>query len=160
MQPATLPVNCRNTARIAQHAFAEVGIEPKLAAGAPDGLAVETIRCADESAMKDAVRTALHRLTQEQKLDPARIIILTATAADKSILKNATLANLKLVSWPATNKNEVGYCSLQRFKGLESDAVIVCEIDRTRANATPKHLYVAQSRAKHVLVVAEYGRQT
>ena len=60
------------------------------------------------------------------------------------------------VEWPATNKNEVRYSSLQRFRGLEANAVTLCEVDRTRSHSTSRHLYVGQSRARHVLFVAEY----
>jgi superfamily I DNA/RNA helicase len=156
MPHATLTRNCRNTARIAEHAFGEIGEAPHLHETSPAGVPVELIQCANDVTMKDAVRRTLHRLVSEEKLDPQRIVILTARAADKSLLKGATLGNLKVVDWPAANSNEVGYCSLQRFKGLEADAVILCEVDRSKANGTSRHLYVATSRAKHVLVVIEY----
>ena len=156
LREAKLAKNCRNSVRIAEHAFAEIGEKPKLYGNAPAGVPVETIVCRDESEMKDALRRSLHRLVNEEKLNAAQIVVLTPRAAEKTILKNLTVGNFQLVDWPAANRNGVGYCSLQRFKGLESDAIILCEVDRARSNATSKHLYVAKTRAKHVLVVAEY----
>jgi ATP:corrinoid adenosyltransferase len=156
MQTAHLAKNCRNTARIAARAFAEIGETPHVDSDMPQGTEVETIQCNDESGMNEAIRKTLHRLVSEGNLDPSRIILLTPWSSDRTLLKGATFGNLKVVDWPASNANEVGYCNLQRFKGLEADAVILCEVDRTSQAATPKHLYVAESRAKHVLVVVEY----
>jgi DNA helicase IV len=40
----------------------------------------------------------------------------------------------------------------QSFKGLEADAVVLCEVQDAKS---PEQLYVAASRAKHVLYHVE-----
>ena len=51
---------------------------------------------------------------------------------------------------------QVGFATLQRFKGLESDAVILCEVQDDPLTCSPAHLYVGMSRAKHHLTVLRY----
>jgi DNA helicase IV len=42
--------------------------------------------------------------------------------------------------------------TLQSFKGLETDAVVLCEVQDAKS---PEQLYVKASRAKHVLYYVE-----
>ena len=59
--------------------------------------------------------------------------------------------------WPsAPAPGQVQFATLQGFKGLEADAVVLCETERGHPNSSEQHLYVAASRARHVLAVAEY----
>ena len=68
------------------------------------------------------------------------------------------LGNFTLVQYPKEpGANEVAFSSLQRFKGLEADAVILCDVQEGRGNCTPEHLYVGTSRARHALIVAKYA---
>ncbi len=46
----------------------------------------------------------------------------------------------------------IRFGTLQSFKGLEADAVILCEVQDAKS---PEQLYVAASRAKHVLYYVE-----
>jgi superfamily I DNA/RNA helicase len=52
---------------------------------------------------------------------------------------------------------QVQFATLQAFKGLEADAVILCESQEGHVNSSRSHMYVAASRARHVLAVAEYA---
>ena len=45
--------------------------------------------------------------------------------------------------------------SWARFKGLEADAIILIETDRTEGNKSRANRYVARSRAKHLLTIIE-----
>ncbi|MCZ7650329.1 MAG: ATP-binding domain-containing protein [Thermoanaerobaculia bacterium] len=49
--------------------------------------------------------------------------------------------------------------SLARFKGLEADAVVLCEIRPASQACTPRHLYVGASRARHLLVEVRYAEE-
>ena len=61
LTPARLTWNCRNTSRIANYSASMIDAEVKVKEGAPDGMPVEEIVCADESAMVDAARKTVHR---------------------------------------------------------------------------------------------------
>jgi DNA helicase IV len=158
LQPAALTWNCRNTARIASYSSELLDQEPKVRPEAPQGETVEVVRCEDDQAMKEAVRKALHRFVVDERLDPNRVVILSPRSTSTSVVwKAGRLGNLKLVEHPGpAGPNEVIFASLQRFKGLEADAIILCEVDRGQTGCSPAHLYVGSSRARHLLVVAEY----
>ena len=158
LAPATLSFNCRNTAQIARYAYGLVGAAPKLRPGTPEGAAVIVEHVASEAAMVDAVRKTLHRLVTGG-LPSSQIMVLSPLGTKKSaVWKAETLGNLTLVEFPAApGPNQVPFATLQRFKGLEADAVVLCDVDRSHVNITAEHLYVAASRAKHVLVVIEMG---
>ena len=160
LQTAQLQLNCRNTAQIARFAYGLIDAEPKLRAGTPEGSAVTVEKVATEPDMLDAVRRALHRFVSGG-LRPSRIVVLSPLGTRKSAVWHARMfGNLSLVEFPELpGPNQVQFATLQRFKGLEADAVVLCEVDRTHQTCTPQHLYVAASRAKHVLVAIEksYG---
>ena len=153
---ASLAWNCRNTAQIARYAYGLIAEQPKLRVGTPEGAAVTVEHVATDAEMVDAVRKALHRLVAGG-LPPSRIMVLSPLGTKKSpVWLAGTLGNLTLVEFPAApGPNQVQFATLQRFKGLEADAVVLCDVDRSHANITPEHLYVAASRAKHVLVAVE-----
>jgi UvrD-like helicase C-terminal domain/Nuclease-related domain len=56
----------------------------------------------------------------------------------------------------APEPGQVHFATLQGFKGLEADAVVLCESQKGNPNSSEQHLYIAASRARHVLAVAEY----
>jgi hypothetical protein len=158
LQTALLKWNCRNTAKIAQYAAAQVGIMPELKPCTPTGVDVEEIRCEGEHAMVDAVRTTLHRLITEQGLSPARVTVLSPRAEHSPIWRTKKVGEFTLVEYPRQpGAGEVSFASLQRFKGLEADAIVLCDVDPGKATCSPPHLYVGASRARHVLIVIIYA---
>jgi len=52
----------------------------------------------------------------------------------------------------SASSGAIRFGTLQSFKGLEADAVILCEVQDAKS---PEQLYVAASRAKHVLYYVE-----
>jgi hypothetical protein len=155
---ASLTWNCRNTCRIASYASGFVGAEAKFKPDTPEGVAVEATRCSDEAEMVDTVRRCLHRFIVEEKIPAASIVILTPRAAEASpVWRKRRLGNLTLVEFPdQPGPGEVTFSTLQRFKGLEADVIILCDVVDGDPACTSHHLYVGTSRARHVLVVLKY----
>lgn len=153
MQSVRLPENCRNTKHIGTHAYGILDQEPTFLPGAPDGTVVAETVCADERAMVDEVRKALHHLIVEEGLTSDRVVVLSARAEYASpVWRQRTFGNYELAPFPATEPNQVGFATLQRFKGLEADAVVLCELMPGEPHSTPNHVYVGASRAKHALI--------
>ena len=109
--------------------------------------------------MVETVRKLLHRYVNEEGIPPEKIAVLTGRSLKRSAVKKAgKLGNHELIQLGNKRKpNSVMISTLHRFKGLEADVVIVCDIDRSSKRFDPKELYVAASRAKHVLAVVEYA---
>lgn len=164
-----LPWNCRNTRRIAERAWRHLGPAegagdgPRLHADAPEGEPPAEVVCKDDQAMVKEVARALHRILHEAKIPAARTLVLTPFNLDKSaVWKNRHKIPVPLVRLEpgaATNPNAVPMASLARFKGLEADAVVLCEIRPASHACTPRHLYVGASRARHLLVEVRYAEE-
>ncbi len=157
--PHQLTYNCRNTQKIATQACQYVDIEPKVRPHAPEGVDVEVVSCRNDDEMTEAVRKALHSLVVEQKIPARSVLVLSPRSEANSVVwRKSRFGNFQLVKFPtAPGNNEVSFSTLQRFKGLEADAVILCEAEPRAPNSTPRHLYVGASRAKHALVIAQYA---
>lgn len=160
LEKMTLRWNCRNTARIAGYASKLVDLVPELRPNAPDGVEVMEVDCADEAEMVEAVRKQVHRLVVDEHVEPKRILVMSAASAAASPVRRAQrFGNLSLVDYPAiAGPNQVAFSTLQRFKGLEADVIVLCDVDTTKHTGSPRHLYVGTSRARLVLVVARYRR--
>lgn len=164
-----LPWNCRNTRRIAERAWRHLGPAegagdgPRLHADAPEGEPPVEVVCKDDHAMVKEVARALHRILHEAKIPAARTLVLTPFNLDKSaVWKNRHKIPVPLVRLEpgaATNPHAVPMASLARFKGLEADAVVLCEIRPASHACTPRHLYVGASRARHLLVEVRYAEE-
>jgi hypothetical protein len=155
LMSVSLTWNCRNTGRIATFASSFVGTQPKLKPENPEGVAVEELHCASEAAMVEAVRISLHRLVVEEKIAADRIVVLSPRSAQASpVWRKRRLGNLTLVEFPnRPGPGEVTFSTLQRFKGLEADVIILCDVIHGDPACTSHHLYVGTSRARHVLVL-------
>jgi DNA helicase IV len=108
--------------------------------------------------MVDSVRKFVHKCVNENKITTSQIVILTTGKVEYSpVFKAKKLGNISLVpleQQPGTN--EVRFSTLHRFKGLEADVVVVCDVKPSAENSMPKHLYVATSRARHLLAIYSY----
>jgi len=108
--------------------------------------------------MVDAVRSEVHRLLVEERLSPEGLVVMTTRAVDRSpVFAKGKLGNYTLVEQhEAPGPDRIRFVNLFRFKGLEADTVILCDVEPGATNCSPRHLYVGASRARHVLVVASY----
>jgi ATP:corrinoid adenosyltransferase len=159
LRTAPLAYNCRNTQRIARYAYGFVQAEPRLRSGTPEGVEVSVEQCTSEHQMLDAVRRALHRIVVEGRLSPDRLVVLSPHSTRTSaVWRTQQFGNLKLIQYPSPpGPGQVQFATLQGFKGLEADAIVLCEARKGHQHSSSQHLYVAASRARHVLAVAEYA---
>ena len=160
LKSITLKYNCRNTGNIAKYSCKLIDMAPILKHGTPAGADVVVAPpCADERVMVDAVRKCVHRLVSEGNIKPQQIVVLTTGSVKASpVYRAKKLGNLSIVGLDqAPSPNEIRMDSLHRFKGLESDVVIVCDVKPDAEESLPKHLYVATSRACHYLAVFKYA---
>ena len=162
LTPANLTFNCRNTKAIANYAHAFIGDPPRLKAYAPEGTDPLEHICSNEAEMLEAMRKTLHELVIKERLAPERIVILSPRSPRTSrVWAKRIFGKLELVEFPEQpGSNQIAFASIQAFKGLEADAVILCEIDEGEVRSALNLLYLAASRARHVLAVLKYGLQS
>lgn len=164
-----LPWNCRNTRRIAEHAWSYLHAAPPLHENAPEGEPPREVTCKDEAAMLAELRKALDSLRKDAKLPASSILVLTPFNLDKSAVwkqRNRLLPHELVRLEPggpaldlAQHPNAIPMASLARFKGLESDAVVLVEVRAGSKACTERHLYVGASRARHVLIQLRYPEE-
>jgi hypothetical protein len=135
----------------------------------PDTPEVYWIACQSAAETSKAVTAALDTLIGGG-LKPEQIVVLSPRGTKTStVWNNRPLGRHRLEEFdrPArdasTGSRERGrvvsassgairFGTLQSFKGLEADAVILCEVQDAKS---PEQLCVAASRAKHVLYYVE-----
>ena len=157
--PYELPVNCRNTVRIAEHCASLAGYENRVIDGAPLGDQPAVVRA---RTMEDAFRKAKQCVLQlcqsgQGGLARSQVAVLVPSVSGVTLPTQFGTVPLtqELREW--NEGKGVLITSWKRFKGLEADAVVIVEKparngDSARANA---NRYVARSRAKHLLTVIE-----
>lgn len=155
--PTRLVYNCRNTSKIANYSARAVGLEPRVRVGAPAGAEVEELECRDGEDAALAVRRTLHRLVNEERVSEDQIVVLSTRTPQKSCLAgHRRMGNFQLIP-PDAERGPGGivFTSLQRFKGLEADVILLVDVHEGERTSGEKHLYVGSSRARHLLVVVK-----
>ncbi len=149
-----LSKNFRNTQKI--HAVVQTfyrgehDIEPR----GPEGRDVVIQTYDTENDHLTCLRKTLHRLINEQDVDPADIVILTPRSPDRSALgRVGRVGHFRFTNNWELNDFEVFYTSIHSFKGLESPVIILTELDADNRHLVDELLYVGCSRARHHLEV-------
>jgi len=150
-----LPVNCRNTVRIAEHCAGLVNQPNKVRDGAPMGDAPEFVRATN---MREAFQKAGKRVREwcmpnAGGLKPHQVAVLAPGKTERDWPKDFQTVPVTK-DFDAWRKDKgVLIASWARFKGLEADAIVIVEILAPDSDQERASRYVARSRAKHLLTV-------
>lgn len=152
--PFVLRRNCRNTKRIANFVSKVSDIEYEYPDGLVQGEKVRNYLCAsskDQLARLDEIVKEL--LAGEMR--PSQIVILSPYRKENSCLAaRDEVGGVKLSSEVlGSDPNRIRFSTLHRFKGLEADVIIFCDVDGSRPSCDLYHQYVSMSRAKHLLYI-------
>ena len=158
--PHRLVLNCRNTSCIAEYAAGLVGAESFVRPNTPRGEPVLEISCRTDAEVVQAVSDQLERLVRRQVDPDAVAIVSTRTLRNSPFADDQRAGRFRLIGLDGRNgrvrgpakPRQVVYETLHRFKGLESDVVILLDLSSGR-HITPSHRYVAASRARNLLIV-------
>lgn len=154
-----LNINCRNTYRIAETSGKPIGVEPKMLKSVKGDNANLYI-CGDRKSVEKKI-ISLIAMYHENKYPLDEICIISVKTVENSILSGAK----KIGCYELTEdrqKGKVLFTSSRKFKGLESDAIILVDIDETTfENDENKRLfYVGSSRAKFDLDLIVNGDES
>lgn len=152
-----LSINCRNTFAIADTSGKTIDVSPRVKDKGVKGDMPQFYICGDP---RKAMRT-ITSIIDKYRLNGYKydqICIITTKTEDKSILNGIErLGNHRVLS--ARGNDGVLFTTARKFKGLESDVVIVIDVDKeTFGNDENRRLfYVGSSRAKHYLDIIHSG---
>ncbi|QVK20844.1 NERD domain-containing protein [Mycoplasmatota bacterium] len=139
----TLYKNCRNTYNIAKNSMSLLEKEPKLKDGAVTG---ELPECTIIEGVQNNFNEVSKMISNLLQSKIENIVILTAKTIESSSL-NEYINN----GYMKLNNTEVEFTTIRKFKGLESDAVIIVDIDKNTILENKLIYYVGASRAKFYL---------
>ena len=158
--------NCRNTTRIAEYAASLIGIQALVRRNAPEGRRVEELTCDGNAEVVQRVGDRLRQLIVEEGVEADKVsIVSTRTLKNSPFAGGRRAGDFELVnlddsrSWTSQTSprgaplRRVVFDTLDRFKGLERDVVILLDLPGGDRAVTARHRYVAASRAKNLLVV-------
>ena len=160
---AKLLTNCRNTRRIGEETALLSGFpSPPYRLGQVDGLPVDyRYWKSSEQQMESLVN--LVRCLLEEGIRPEDVVILSPwTFADSIVSRlsfedcrhgKVTARELSDTVAASVGQTFLGFATIQAFKGMESPAVILCDIERVETEAPQALLYVGMSRARSYLAM-------
>lgn len=156
--------NAQPIFRCAEHYYSsrpERKIEPRGPAGRP----VEWLKYQSRTDLQNVLSSTLRRLIKTEQISTKNIVILTPKSLDdKSKLLDLTMPpEFRLVRYHDRHEmDEIACSTINGFKGLESDVVILTELEEDFQKRPQEEitnlLYVAMSRAKNLLIVLSQNR--
>lgn len=155
---AKLTLNCRNTRRIAEETSILAGFDkPPFRLGAETGLPVEHRYWDTPSDLVKSLTRVLESLLKE-KMSADNVVLLSPRR-----LENSSLAGIERIShFPLMDSSRgasgshpdvVRFSTIHSFKGLESQVVIMVDIDAVDGDQQQSLLYVGMSRARSLLIL-------
>lgn len=157
LEKYSLDRNCRNTQKIHTTFLPFYHAESTPIAIGPEGRSPEVTFYDGERELKQALRTALHRLINEEELHNEGVVLLTPRGRRNSLLWQwGTLGNFRITDqWPPDSGE--AYCTtVHSYKGLESPVIILAELYPSTNQDLDTLLYVGCSRARnHLIILAD-----
>lgn len=155
--PFPLTTNCRNTKNIHEVAYRHYKGDP-IEAPNIEGRQVETIIANGIDAQARKVRDYVSRLLVDEKVSPGAITVLIANRLHKkthqdALKRHALAAGANWGSLDDDSPRTVVVETVARFKGLESEILVLWGLDRLSDEDYHSDLYVGSSRAKSILAL-------
>jgi superfamily I DNA/RNA helicase len=148
-----LTVNCRNTKPIAVQVALLSGI-PLSEVLAPDGPAAELIWCTSADDQRKKVTDRLRKL-RDEGFTAQQVTVLSRHRLERSGVRDGRETPLRDISRGGfdSTADEVTFCTVSSFKGLEAEAVLLVDVDDLSSADGLRSIYVGTSRARVALYV-------
>ncbi len=158
-QSFKLEHNYRNTQKICSYVQDETGfqITPM---NTPEGVDVKVSEYVGLDDLENKLNQALLKLLMVENLSYNDIVIIVDGRVSKHLLSTLTkIGNFPIRPWDVNSQREEGvvyYTSITRFKGLESNVLLLIKDEKTD-HVESKRFYAQCTRAKSLLWIFEKG---
>lgn len=160
---ARLQTNCRNTRRIGEETALLSGFaSPPYKLGQVDGLPVDYRYWKTQKHQLEKLNEVIQELVAEG-MNPQDLVLLSSRKFPDSVasqLSCATKARGTISAGeirggvaPLVKGSKVGFATIQSFKGMESAAAIICDIQHVENDEPQALLYTGMSRARSLLIL-------
>ena len=165
--PVRIPLrnNCRNTRVILECVQSSTGADLGVT-GAGEGPAVRKHYAANQRDSARLLGSEIVRLVDGTGLAPGRLTIVSPLEMPDSSVGAMSANSLRRIrpldefSMRSVRLDKVGFAQIDDFKGLENDAVIVCDLPEPSRRSHSTLHYVAMSRPRAILSVIYRDAQT
>ncbi len=122
-----------------------------------DGVEPEIIYYASEDDQKRHLFQTVKQLRKEGFGNPD-IVVLSPKAPDKAVTsKISTSSGMDFTEFERASKKQIGCGSVHGFKGMESSAIIVTDVETIAGEQAASLFYVAMTRALHRLYILAHS---
>jgi hypothetical protein len=153
---ATVPlmVNCRNLGDIAREVNRVGHIDTRIGLpGATGNVVTHLVK--DDREHDHVLSGILSKLVDQQRFKPEDIVVLVPSEAKEYFREHTSIGKFLMVFFEDyKGGNQIAWTTVPRFKGLESEVVIVCRVP-SDGRDLGKIRYVAYSRAKLLLHIIQ-----
>ncbi len=148
-----LRTNCRNTKAITDLVKTFGNVEINHHPNAPDGEKPVFIPYNDRDEELAKIESTIGHLLNEG-IEPQDIVFLSPHSKPNSCFSNIDkIAGLSITQELVASEDGIRFATLHRFKGLEANIVLLCDVTSGDDHCKPEHLYVATSRARHRIFI-------
>jgi len=154
MPEFVLTVNFRNTRAIARDVARLGQMQTKPGPRCPEGQPPMVREQGAPGRTRREIERVVGELLAKGGLRPDQVVILTPHTRGNSVLAGCEeLAGVALADDPRDRAGRLLHTTIGRFKGLESDVVLLVDVVADDPRADRRARYVAASRARHRLFV-------
>ena len=151
-----LRINCRNTPRVAEFVHLLGGLTPRYrkVLRPDDGLEPEIRYYSNHLEQRTHLLNSIETLRNEGFAN--RDIVILSPKANSTCAASevrACPAGQRIRPFEESQNGYVGFCTIHAFKGMESPAVIVTDIDGLEASTSTALFYVAITRVLQRLII-------
>lgn len=154
-----LSKNCRNTRSIVDFLTRAYPVQMTCFEKSPAGVPVIQRSVQNDVDEQTQIVRDIKYMTGNEKIKPGSIVILLHSSKEDSCLRDTkAIAGYPLVSSYGRydpHAKQIHYATIEIFKGLEADVVLLLLRNNLSSEDHAKALYVEGSRARHLLYVYE-----
>ena len=151
-----MKINCRNTKRVGEETSLISGFEkPPFLLEYLEGLPVAYHFYKDEKHQMQILSEQLKKVSAES-LPFNELVILSPKKFENSCVKSFSefpILEIKTASEVSATQKHFGFATVQSYKGMESNYVVITDIEDLTSEVAKSLLYVGMSRARYGLIL-------
>jgi hypothetical protein len=151
-----LRINCRNTKEIGEETSLISGFEkPPFLLEYLEGLPVAYHFYRDEAHQKQILSEQLKKVSSES-LPVNELVILSPKKFENSCVKSFSefpIMEIKTASEVSATQKHFGFATVQSYKGMESNYILITDIEDLSSEVAKSLMYVGMSRARYGLIL-------